>query len=254
MGSTIVVKIGSSSLADAGGLCRAAVETLTREIAALRRAGHQVVLVTSGAVAAGQRAMGETTSDEGRRAAAAAGQAVLMAGYVTACTELGFTAAQLLITSADLREGTRLSGVLAKLLEAGVLPVINEDDALAAKVMRNNDLVAARVAMLLGASLLVLLTDADGLHTDDPRRDPTAPVVSRVTRVTGRLLATAGGPGQRGAGGMRAKLKAAALAASAGVGVVIARAGAPDILCRAVQEREAAGTFVIPRRAGGGYS
>ena len=254
----LVAKIGTSSLTDAGGtIDRHAIEKLAGEVAALRHAGHRVVVVTSAAVAAGLPPLGLS----GRRpsdlatlqAVSAVGQSRLMRVYDDVFAALGLVAGQVLLAPLDFghrQQYLHARQTLVRLLELGVVPVVNENDAIADDELRfgDNDRLAALVANLVGAELLVLLTDTPGLYTADPRLDSAASLIEEVAEVDQQLEGMAGGAGTaRGSGGMASKLAAARLAAWSGVRSVIASADRPDVLAAAVAGDPGVGTVVRER-------
>ncbi|MBK9181038.1 MAG: glutamate 5-kinase [Acidimicrobiales bacterium] len=250
-----VVKIGTSSLTDAGGrIDLRSVEKLCREVADVRAAGHQVVLVTSGAIAAGVEALGvERPADVGTlQALSAVGQSRLMRTYDDVLGAVGLVGAQVLLVPLDFvhrRQYLHARQTLGRLLELGVVPVVNENDAIADDEIRfgDNDRLAALVSHLVGAELLVLLTDAPGLLTADPRVDDEASLIEEIVQIDHQLEALAGGPGtDRGSGGMASKLAAAKIAAWSGVRTVIAAADRPGVLAGAVADEVGVGTVVRP--------
>lgn len=249
----VIVKIGTSSLTDAKGVIdRSMIHGTCRQIAALRAAGDDVVLVTSGAVAAGVSALGlpERPSDmRTLQALAAAGQSRLMEVYNAEFGALGLVAAQVLLVPNDFvdrRQYLHARETLERLLELGCVPVVNENDAIANDEIRfgDNDRIAALLSHLLRADVLVLLTDTDGLYTSDPRRDPEARLVVDVRPGDALMSVSAGESGSnRGSGGMASKLSAARIAAWSGVRAVIARAEADDVIVRAVAGEAVGTTF-----------
>ncbi len=252
----VVAKIGTSSVTRPGGdIDEEAVARLCGEVAVLRRAGHQVVVVTSGAVTAGVAALappGGRPSDAGTlQALSAIGQHRLMRVYDDALSRLGLLGGQVLLAPLDFaerRQYLHARSTLTRLIELGVVPVVNENDAVADDEIRfgDNDRLAALVANLLRAGLLVLLTDTAGLFDADPRLDASASLVEEVIEVDAEMEAAAGGPGSRsGSGGMASKLAAARMAAWSGVRAVIAAASRPHVLEDAVAGR-AVGTVVQP--------
>ncbi len=254
----LVVKIGSSSLSDARGhLRQGVIEKLAGEVAALRAAGRQVLIVTSGAIGAGLPALGfdqERPRDfRTLQAAAAVGQTRLMAGYEQALDVHDLVAAQVLLAPSDFFERSRYlhaRGTLQRLLELGAVPVINENDAVADDAIRfgDNDRIAALVAHLVGAERLVLLTDTPGLFSEDPRNNPDAALIDEIASVTEDITAHLGGAGTKvGSGGMASKVAAARMAAFSGVTTVIADAGRADVLHDAVAETAGVGTIVRPQ-------
>jgi glutamate 5-kinase len=251
----IVVKLGSNVVLDAEGA--PATDRLARiveSLVALRAAGRDVLLVTSGAVGLGATRLGQP-AEASRQAYAAVGQGRLLAFYHDAFARRGVEIAQLLLTDQDLRSAARTRGLattLDALLTMGVLPVINENDAVApgdegatrVAAFRDNDMLAALVARATGASLLVLLSDVDGVYTRDPGTDAGAALIPTLRCVTPALLDGAAGRGARGRGGMAAKLRAADHASAAGIGVVIANGHAERVLDRIV-DGEAVGTLLM---------
>jgi len=254
----IVVKIGTSSVTDTdGAVLPAAIAKLCGEVAAIRSAGHQVVVVTSGAIGAGLTALGwigdQRPRDAGTlQAVSAVGQSRLMAVYDTALAEHDLVAGQVLLTPLDFmvrQQYLQARGTLARLLELGVVPVVNENDAIADDEIRlgDNDRLAALVAHLVGADLLVLLTDIEGVLTSDPRLDGEASLIEEIIEVDHELEALAGGTGTaRGSGGMATKLAAARIAAWSGVRVVIAAAHRDRVLEDAAAAAPGVGTTVKP--------
>ncbi|HVM40925.1 MAG TPA: glutamate 5-kinase [Acidimicrobiia bacterium] len=252
----VVVKIGTSSITDERGEIEdVALLKLASELAEVHRAGHRVVLVSSGAIAAGLPALGmhDRPSDLGTlQAIAAVGQPRLMERYAAILSQHGVVAAQVLLTPHDfIHRSQYLHGreTLARLLDLRVLPIVNENDTVADDEIRygDNDRLAALVAHLVGADLLVLLTDTPGLYTADPRHDREASLIEEILEVDEALEAVAGGAGTtRGSGGMASKLAAAKIAAWSGVRAVIGGASQPGVVLDAVEGR-AAGTVVQPR-------
>ncbi|HTW97274.1 MAG TPA: glutamate 5-kinase, partial [Acidimicrobiales bacterium] len=254
----VVAKIGTSSVTRAGGdVDEEAVARLCAAVATLRRAGHQVVVVTSGAVTAGVATLappgGRPSDARTLQALAAIGQHRLMRVYDDALSSLGLLAGQVLLAPLDFaerRQYLHARSTLTRLLELGVVPVVNENDAIADDEIRfgDNDRLAALVANLLRAGLLVLLTDTAGLFDADPRLDAAASLVAEVVEVDAALEAAAGGPGSAAAsGGMASKLAAARMASWSGVRTVIAAASRPGVLEDAVAGRDGVGTVVHPR-------
>jgi glutamate 5-kinase len=228
----VVIKIGSALFVDqqTGAMNRAWLEGVCADVADLRRAGKDVVIVSSGAVALGRRELklARGSALEDKQAAAAAGQIVLAHAYQEILRGLGLTAAQVLLTLDDSERRERYinaSKTLRTLLGLGAVPVINENDTVATQELRygDNDRLSARVAQMVSAECLVLLSDVDGLYTADPRRDENARHVEEVSEVTREVLDMAGGPGSsHGSGGMRTKLEAARIAVGAGCRMCIA--------------------------------
>ncbi len=240
-GRLIVAKIGTSSLTDPdGAIVPASIEKLCAEVAALRARGERVVVVSSGAIAAGLPILGlhepRPTDMAVLQAVSAVGQAHLVDHYNRALSAHGLIAGQVLLAPLDFvnrQQYLHARQTLSVLLGLGVVPVINENDAIADDEIRfgDNDRLAALVSHLLGADLLVLLTDTPGLLTANPRIDRNASLIEEVVAVDHEMEALAGGRGTaRGSGGMASKLAAAKMAAWSGVRVVIAAATRPDVL------------------------
>lgn len=248
----IVVKVGSSSLTDEQG--RLSVEKMKRivdQIAGLEEAGHgQVILVSSGAVAAGLGRLGwprpNITIPE-KQAAAAVGQGLLIETYGKLFAEHRITIAQLLLTRSDIEDRKRfihIRNTAETLLQHGVLPVVNENDTVAVEEIRfgDNDTLAGLVALVANADLLILLTDIDGLYTENPKTNPNAERIQNVWEITRELEEMAGGSGSAvGTGGMRTKVAAARIATDSGIDVVVASSATSDVLLRIASE-EAVGT------------
>ena len=236
----IVVKVGTSTLAHATGMLNIRrVEKLCGVLSDLKNAGHQVVLVSSGAIGMGVGKLslsGRPTDIPTKQAAAAVGQCELMYTYDKLFTEHNHTVAQILITGADLQNDERrqnFHNTLYRLLELGVLPVINENDSVATEeiVIGDNDTLGAIVATHVGADLLVLMSDIDGLYTADPHTDPNARLLTVVEAITPEIEAMTGGAGSKlGTGGMHTKLHAAKIATEAGIDMVIANGQDPAVL------------------------
>ncbi len=240
----VVVKIGSSSLTDDAGQLRLdVIGSLVDQLAAVRAQGHEVLLVTSGAVASGVSGMGLTDRPGdvlSLQALSAIGQPRLMAAYAGALARHGLVAAQVLLVPHDFVDRTQYlhaRATLERLLDYGCLPVINENDAIANDGIRygDNDHMAALVSHLVSADLLVLLTDTDGLFTDNPRTNPGAVRIAEVAADDPLLGVTADATGSdRGSGGMESKLAAARIASWSGVTTVIAGAATEGSVLAAV--------------------
>ncbi|HET9731246.1 MAG TPA: glutamate 5-kinase [Acidimicrobiales bacterium] len=254
----VVAKIGTSSITDpVGDVDRHAVERLVSEVAAVRGMGHKTVVVTSGAVTAGLPALGLGSSrptDLGTlQAVSAVGQSRLMRVYDDVLAAHNLVGGQVLLAASDFvhrRRYLHARQTLARLLELGVVPVVNENDAVADDELRfgDNDRLAALVSQLVGADLLVMLTDTAGLFTADPRVDDAASLIEEIVEVDAALEAVAGGSGSdRGSGGMASKLAAARMASWSGVRAVIASAARPGVLTAAVNTEPGVGTVVRPR-------
>ena len=228
----VVIKIGSSLFVDpeTGALDRSWLEGLADDLAALHRDGKEITVVSSGAVALGRRELGldpVKARIEDNQAAAAAGQILLAHAYKELLGSREIKVAQVLLTLDDSENRRRyLNAVrtLTTLLRARVVPVINENDTVATQELRygDNDRLAGRVAQMISADCLIVLSDVDGLYDEDPQLNPKATHISEVTTVVPELFEMAGGPGsQHGSGGMRTKLEAARIAVSAGCRMVI---------------------------------
>lgn len=244
----VVVKIGSSLLIDpqTSGALAARFAALAGDIAALRDAGTQTVLVSSGAVALGRRRLkladGKLTLDM-KQAAAAAGQTALMQAWNSALEPHGLPAAQALLTWDDMENRRRwlnARATLEALLAAGAAPVINENDTVATAELRygDNDRLAARVAQMVDADALILLSDVDGLYSADPSRDPGARLITQVEVITPEIEALAGGAGVAGTGtgGMASKIAAARIAGRAGIPTLIAAGSADQPIARLLDD------------------
>jgi glutamate 5-kinase len=229
----LVIKIGSALFVDqqTGALDRAWLEGVCADVADLRKEGKEVVIVSSGAVALGTRELRLDRSRarlEDHQAAAAAGQILLAHAYQEVLNGFGITAAQVLLTIDDSESRKRYlnaSKTLLALLGYGAVPVVNENDTVATQELRygDNDRLAARVAQMVSADCLVLLSDVDGLYTADPRIDGNARYIDEVTEMKRELWDMAGGPGSsHGSGGMRTKIDAARIAVGAGGRMAIA--------------------------------
>jgi glutamate 5-kinase len=253
----IVVKFGTSTLtAGTKSLSSAHMVDLARQTAALLNQGIQVVLVSSGAIAAGRETLGYPTLSgliPAKQMLAAVGQPRLMGYYQQYFAIYGKTVAQVLLTRADITDRRRYlnaQGTIEGLLDQGVVPIINENDTVATEEIRvgDNDNLSALVANLIEADLLLLLTDQAGLYTADPRQDPSARLIAEVSdpEITPELWRAAGGTSTGlGTGGMLTKLQAADLARRGGATVVIAHGGEAEILQR-VAFQEPVGTRLLP--------
>lgn len=228
----IVLKIGSSLFVDAdtGRLDSAWLEALAEDVAALARAGKEVVIVSSGAVALGRREIGLEAAKlklEDKQAAAAVGQILLAHAYKELLGRHEIKVAQVLLTLDDSENRRRYLNALrtlTTLIQARVIPVINENDTVATAELRygDNDRLAGRVAQMVSADCLVVLSDVDGLYSADPQGNPDAKHIPEVRSLDQRILDMAGGPGsEHGSGGMRTKLEAARIAVGAGCRMVI---------------------------------
>ncbi len=251
-----VVKIGSALLTNDGqGLDHQAIEGWVAQLAALRKQGVEVILVSSGSVAEGVKRLGWAKRPDSLhelQAAAAVGQMGLVHTYERAFQSHGLHTAQVLLTHDDLASRTRYlnaRSTLRTLVGMGVVPVINENDTVVTDEIRfgDNDTLGALVANLLEADLLVILTDQQGMFNKDPRVHADAELLSEVLADDESLLAMAGGGGSLGRGGMVTKVRAAKLAARSGAATIIASGREKGVLVR-VREGESVGTLLVPSR------
>lgn len=250
----IVVKVGTSTLAHpTGRLNIQRVETLVKVLSDLKNAGHEIVLVSSGAIGMGVGKLllpGKPSDMPTKQAAAAVGQCELMYTYDKLFTEYNHTVAQILLTGEDIENEKRrhnCENTLRRLLELGALPIINENDTVATEQIEigDNDTLAAIVGKSVQAELVILLTDIDGLFTADPHKDPDGKLIPLVEEITPEIMELAGGAGSRqGTGGMATKLIAAQIATDAGCDMVIANGKRPEILYQ-ILEGEAVGTRFV---------
>lgn len=256
----IVIKIGSSSLThlETGELNLMKIEKLIRVISDLRGEGKEVVLVSSGAIAAGRQALGHHKRPDSlaeKQAFAAVGQARLMMVYQKLSAEYNQTAAQVLLTKDTMvNDASRYNAqnTFDELLKLGVIPIVNENDTVSTSEIPyvdsfgDNDRLSAIVAALIGADLLILLSDIDGLYTDDPRQNPEAGFVSLVPEITPELLgmgkSTSGS--DVGTGGMSAKLAAARIATDSGADMVIANGDSVEVILEIMEGKEKGTLFL----------
>ncbi|WP_160725806.1 glutamate 5-kinase [Bacillus sp. USDA818B3_A] len=223
----VVIKIGSSSLTSRNGeISWRKLERITDEIVYLRDLGHEVVLVSSGAVAAGYRKLGcleRPTTLPQKQAAAAIGQGLLMESYSKLFLSHGYVAAQILITRSDfLNENSYINvrNTLNVLLQRGIIPIVNENDTVTIDRLKfgDNDRLSAKVAGLIDADQLVILSDIDGLYDADPTSDSNAKLLKSVSKITPEIEAAAGGSGSVvGTGGMKSKIEAVKIAMASGI-------------------------------------
>ncbi|WP_346355927.1 glutamate 5-kinase [Azotosporobacter soli] len=252
----IVVKVGTSTLTHATGKLNVGrVDRLARELTDLVNQGKEIILVTSGAVGVGIDRLGlkerPRTIPE-KQAAAAVGQGILMHIYEKMFAEYGQIAAQVLLTREDSVKRSRYANsrnTLLTLIAMGVIPVINENDAVAIEELKigDNDTLSAMVASIVDADLLIILSDIEGLYTANPQTTPDATLISTVHDVSPEIEALAGGAGSTlGTGGMHTKLQAAKIAVSSGVPMVIAT-GTRDGVISAIAAGEEIGTLFVSR-------
>lgn len=237
----IVVKVGTSTLAHpTGRLNIQRMEKLCKVLSDLKNMGHEIILVSSGAIAMGfgKLNLSERPKDvPTKQASAAVGQCELMYIYDKLFTEYNHTVAQLLITAPDIEVGgvrkQNFHNTLARLLELGALPVINENDTISTEEfgIGDNDTLSAIVAVTIQADLLILLSDIDGLFDGDPRKNPDAKLIDTVEKIDEHIISLGGGSGSNlGTGGMATKLRAAQMATAAGCEMVIANGQSPEVL------------------------
>ncbi len=256
----VVLKVGSSLLIGGDGeAARDWLAQLAGDVAAYRAGGREVVIVTSGAVALGRKALGLNGKMrlEEKQAAAAAGQARLMRAWETAFEPHGIIVAQALLTPEDTERRRRwlnARATLETLLAHGAIPVINENDTVATQELRygDNDRLAARVAQMISADALILLSDVDGLYDSDPRNNPNANHIGEVAAITPEIEAMAGGSNATaavGTGGMRTKIEAARIATGAGCAVAVTNGAAPQCFARLMRGERATWFLAAADRA-----
>ncbi|MBR3848993.1 MAG: glutamate 5-kinase [Oscillospiraceae bacterium] len=250
----IVVKVGTSTLAyPTGHINIRRVESLCKVLADIANAGNDVILVTSGAIGMGMGKLSLSKRPDdiaSKQAAAAVGQCELMYIYDKLFGEYNRTVAQILLTGNIVHDAESLSNfraMMARLLEMHVIPIINENDSVATAEIKigDNDTLSAIVAQSIGADLLVLMSDIDGLYTADPRRDPNAKLISEVRELTPDILTLGEGAGSSlGTGGMQTKLHAAQICMGAGCDMRIVNGSEPTILY-GIMDGEAPGTLFV---------
>jgi len=240
----IVIKIGSSSLTSRHGeISQKKLEKLADEIVQLKDLGHEVVLVSSGAIAAGYRKLGclkRPNSLPEKQAAASIGQGLLMESYSKLFLANGYVASQILITRGDFLDEDRyknMRNTLNVLLERGIIPIVNENDTVTVDRLKfgDNDTLSAKVAGLIDADQLVILSDIDGLYNADPSKHVHAVLVEHVNEITPEIEATAGGSGSSvGTGGMKSKIEAVKIAMASGITTFLGNASKRNIVKDAV--------------------
>jgi len=250
-----VVKVGSAVLSDPDGLRADVIDNLAGQIDSIIGGGREVILVTSGAIAAGRARLRRRTSTMAeRQAAAATGQIELMGLWAKAFGARGKTIAQILLTHQDLAERRRRINAIhtiQSLLDAGVIPVVNENDTVAVEEIRmgDNDVLSSLVAGMVQAGLLIILSDVPGVLTGDPRKRSDARLIPLITNPEAEmrgLVTESAGP--LGSGGMATKLQAARQAARAGISVIIAPGRDSDALVAALDPERSVGTLILPAR------
>ncbi len=252
--NSVVIKVGSAVLADEDGLNLEIIHSLCRQIAALKREGKKVTLVSSGAIAAGlgkMPGMPRPRTVPEKQAMAAIGQSRLIQVYEDAFDGFGFTVAQVLVTREGLVPRHRYvnaKNTVRTLHEWGVIPVINENDTVATEELQftDNDALAALMVNVADAEALICLSDIDGLYDSDPRDNPDARLIRTVRRVDAEIMRLAGDrPGRAGRGGMRSKLESARMVNACGIPMIVAAGRSPDIIRRLFQGEEL-GTLFMP--------
>lgn len=253
----VVVKIGSGVISTVEGLDEARIATISRDVCALLDRGLEVILVSSGAVAAGKGQLGiegRPQTIPQKQAAAAIGQTRIIREYKEVFNAKGYNVAQVLLTRDDLSNRRRYlnaRNTMMTLLEYGVTPVVNENDTVVVEEIRfgDNDNLSALVTSLIEADLLIILSDVDGLYDCNPAENPQAELIPVVERVTARIEAMGGDSnGALGTGGMVTKLKAAKKAALSGVGTLIVNGRRPHVL-QQVFDGEEVGTYFLPAQS-----
>ncbi len=249
-----VIKIGSSLLtADGKGLDPEAMSSWVKQMVALREAGIELILVSSGAIAAGMSKLNWDTRPKEMhklQAAAAVGQMVLVQAWENCFDQFNCQAAQILLTHEDLSDRQRYLNArttLRTLVELNIIPVINENDTVTTDEIQfgDNDTLAALVANLVEADLLVILTDRDGMFDADPRTNPDAQLITEAKASDSSLDKIAGGAGNLGKGGMQTKLRAARFAARSGTNTIIVGGKIPNVITK-LQHSEKLGTLLVP--------
>ncbi|MGM0903934.1 MAG: glutamate 5-kinase [Bacillota bacterium] len=240
----VVIKIGSSSLTSMHGeISRRKLENLAEQIVELKDAGYETAVVSSGAVAAGYRKLGcleRPTSLPEKQAAASIGQGLLMESYSELFLSHGYVASQILITRSDFSDETRFENVkntMNVLLDRGIIPIINENDTVTVDRLKfgDNDTLAAKVAGLIDADFLIILSDIDGLYDSNPHDNPDAKLLENVHCITPEIEEAAGDSGSAvGTGGMKSKIEAVKIAMAAGIDSFLGKAGCENILMNAV--------------------
>ena len=253
----LVVKVGSNVLTSDQGLNLPVIYALSRQVSVLMKQGMEVILVSSGAMAAGQKKTGLAKRPDDiprRQAIAAVGQPGLMLEYEKAFSVYDIKVAQILLTGDDLTKSRdrylNARNTLNTLLSWQIVPVINENDTVVVEEIKfgDNDNLSALIALLMNADLLVNLTDIDGLYTGDPRRKKDAALISTVEAIDDHIESIAGNiPGTLGTGGMLSKIRAAAKVTNAGIPMIIASGRDPDVLEKVFSGREI-GTFFVPAK------
>jgi len=254
----IIVKVGTSTLAHPNGCLNIRrTEELCKVLSDLKNAGHEIILVSSGAIGmgVGKLMLKDRPSDmPTKQAAAAVGQCELMYTYDKLFSEYHHTVAQILLTGADFQHEDRyqnFQNTISRLLELQVLPIINENDTVATEeiAVGDNDTLAAIVAVSVRADLLVLLSDIDGLYTADPHKDPNARLISEVKDINDDILALGGDKGSSlGTGGMRTKLRAAQICTESGCDMIITNGAETRLLYDICDGKQVGTRFIAQQR------
>lgn len=255
----LVVKIGSSTLTDeAGRIDHSYLSQVARQVSQLRDQGWQVIIVSSGAIACGLESLGmdQRPSDmPSLQAAASVGQSAFSAAYAQAFEPFDLLTSSVLLTRRDTADRTaylNARATLRRLLELGVVPIVNENDTVSVEQIRfgDNDTLAALVACLVEADEVLILSDIDGLYDDNPRTNPQARLIERVEVITPQIISKAGGAGSTvGSGGMVTKIKAARVLMAAGIQMVIAQGSVPNIICDVADRRARCTVFAAKKAA-----
>ncbi|MDD6728513.1 MAG: glutamate 5-kinase [Eubacteriales bacterium] len=247
----IVVKVGTSTLTHATGKTNIArIAKLVSVLSDLKNEGHEIVLVSSGAVGIGASKLGFSArpdTTKGLQASAAVGQCELMFLYDKLFSEYGVVVSQLLFTAdtlANPNEKGHLLDTFNQLLDYGALPIVNENDSVYVEELLNgdNDCLSANVAALIDADMLIMLTDTDGLYNDNPKKNPDAELISQVDCIDESIYSIAGGAGEKGTGGFLTKIKAADIATSAGISTIVMNGEKPTAIYK-VLSGESIGTY-----------
>lgn len=248
----IIVKVGTSTLTHKTGKTNIArMAKLVSVLSDLHNMGHEVVLVSSGAIGIGSTKLGlskKPDTTKGLQAAAAVGQSELMFLYDKFFSEYGIVVSQLLFTSDALYNDGRqhLIDTFNQLIEYGSIPIVNENDSVSIEELHNgdNDRLSALVATLINADLLVLLTDTDGLYDSNPSENPDAKLIEVVEKITPEIEAVAGGAGEKGTGGFATKVKAAKIATDAGIPVIIMNGEKPTDIYKILEDKSIGTKFL----------
>ncbi len=248
----IVVKVGTSTLAHkTGNLNIRRVEELCKVLSDIKNAGHEVVLVSSGAIGMGLGKLAIKKKPEdipSKQAAAAVGQCELMYVYDKLFSEYNHTVGQILLTGDDVKDETRhqnFKNTIYRLLELGAIPIVNENDSVSTDEIEigDNDTLGAIVAESVSADIVAILTDTNGLYTADPRKDKTAKLLSIIEEITDDIFNLGAGSGTKlGTGGMKTKIGAAEIAVNAGIDVYIVNGERPSVLYDIIEGKKFIGT------------